>query len=79
MENTTVIMSEAMDCLLKNIGSIKTEIFILNLIKEPFNYTEWHNSLFSDLSLSDFNKMAVECADMNYNEYTEWRRENFSK
>ncbi len=58
--NTNVVMSEAMECLRKNIGIIKTEIFISNLLREPFDYTEWRRDKFNDMSLEELNKAAAE-------------------
>lgn len=60
MNNTNVIMNEAMDCLLKNLGVIKTEIFISNIIREPFDYTEWRKDKFDNLSLEELAKEAAD-------------------
>lgn len=58
--NTNVVMSEAMDCLLKNLGVIKTEIFISNILHEPFDYTEWRKDKFEDMTLEELGKAAAE-------------------
>ena len=58
--NTNVVMSEAMDCLLKNLGVVKTEIFISNILREPFDYTEWRKDKFDDMSLDELGKAAAE-------------------
>ena len=60
MRNTAVIMSEGINCLLNNLGSIETEIFICNLLKEPFDYTEWQLELFAGISLEAFNRQAAQ-------------------
>ncbi len=60
MRNTNVIMSEVMDCLVKNFGVVETEVFICNLLREPFDYTEWRKDKFEDMSLHDLNKAAAE-------------------
>ncbi len=60
MRNTNVIMNDAMDCLIKNLGVLETEIFISALLREPFDYTEWRRDKFDDMSLSELNKAAVE-------------------
>ena len=40
MRSTNIIMSDGTNCLIKNLGVVETEIFISNLIREPFDYTE---------------------------------------
>jgi hypothetical protein len=65
MRNTAVIMQDGMNCLLKKLGAYETEVFVWNLIKEPFDYTEWQKEYFKDISfkdisLEDFNQKAAE-------------------
>jgi hypothetical protein len=60
MRNTAVIMSEGITCLLNHLGSIETEIFISNLLKDPFDYTTWRREHFADVSLEDFNRQAAQ-------------------
>jgi hypothetical protein len=59
MRNTAIIMSEGINCLLNHLGYVETEIFISNLLKEPFDYTEWQRD-FADISLEAFNKQAAQ-------------------
>jgi hypothetical protein len=60
MRNTAVIMSEGITCLLNHLGSVETEIFISNLLKDPFDYTAWQCEHFANVSLEDFNRQAVQ-------------------
>ena len=60
MKSTNMIMSDGINCLIKNLGVVETEIFISNLIREPSDYTEWHKNQFDDLSLEELNAQAVE-------------------
>ena len=60
MRNTAVIMSEGINCLLDHLGSVETEIFISNLLKEPFDYTEWQREHFAGTPLEDFNRQAAQ-------------------
>ncbi len=60
MRSTSVIMSEGMKCLVEKMGIVETEIFISNIIKEPFDYTEWQREHFCDVSLEELNKQAVQ-------------------
>ncbi|GHT67145.1 hypothetical protein FACS1894110_12100 [Spirochaetia bacterium] len=48
------------ECLLKTIGALETEIFISNLIKEPFDYTEWQRDHFADMNMNEFLEKAAQ-------------------
>ena len=37
-----------------------TEIFISNLLKEPFDYTKWQSEHFGSISLEEFSRQAVQ-------------------
>ena len=65
MRNTTVIMNDAMNCLINTLGVVETEIFISNLIREPFDYTKWQHEKFDNVSLDDFCNQAVEYCKNN--------------
>jgi len=60
MRNTAVIMQDGMNCLIDRLGAYEAEIFIWNILKEPFDYTEWQKEYFKDLSLEELNKKAAE-------------------
>ena len=60
MRNTTVVMEEGIDLLLKNLGVLETELFISTLLKEPFDYTEWQKEHYADVDLHTLNMRAVE-------------------
>ena len=60
MDNTAAIMYKGMNYLLEKLGVLETEIFISNLLREPFDYTKWRrNNLYEDLSLHELNQKAV--------------------
>ena len=65
MRSTSVIMSDAMNCLIENLGIVETEIFISNIIKEPFDYTEWQREHFDGLTPEELNARAVEYCKNN--------------
>lgn len=65
MRNTAVIMEDAMNCLINKLGIVETEIFISNLIREPFDYTKWQHEKFDDVTLDDFCDKAVEYCKNN--------------
>jgi hypothetical protein len=61
MANTQAIMSKGMSCLLEKLGVIDAEIFISNLLREPFDYTKWQrDNLYNDLSLHELNQRAAQ-------------------
>jgi hypothetical protein len=62
MRNTDVIINDGMDCLLEKLGPLETEVFISNLLREPFDYTEWQREHFTKYSLEELNAKAVQFA-----------------
>jgi len=54
MRSTAVIKKEGMDCLIKNLGVLETEVFISSILRESFDYTEWQREHFADWTLDDF-------------------------
>ena len=65
MYNTTAIMNAGMDYLVEKLGIIETEIFISQIIREPFDYTKWQREHYADMSVSELNKKAVEYVKNN--------------
>jgi len=63
MSDTVVIMSKGINCLIEKLGVLDTEIFISNLLREPFDYTKWRrDNLYNDMSLHELNQKAVQYA-----------------
>ncbi|GHV82256.1 hypothetical protein AGMMS49991_08140 [Spirochaetia bacterium] len=60
MRTTQVIMKDGIECLLKTIGALETEIFISNLLKESFDYTEWQRDYFADTGMDEFLEKAAQ-------------------
>ena len=67
MYNTATIMNNGINCLIKQLGIIETEIFISQLIREPFDYTKWQREHYAGMSVSEINKKAVEYSKNNPN------------
>ena len=65
MYSTATIMSDGINCLIERLGIIETEIFISQIIREPLDYTKWQRERYSDMSVSELNKRAVEYAKKN--------------
>ena len=67
MRSPDVIMSEGVDCLLEKLGPLETEIFISNLSRKSFDYTEWRRDhLFPGMSPQEFNRQAAQYAREHY-------------
>ena len=60
MRSTSVIKKEGLECLIKTLGDLETEIFISSLIRDSFDYTEWQRNYFERYSLNDFLGKAAE-------------------
>ena len=65
MNTTAVIMNDGINCLIERLGIIETEIFISQLIREPFDYTKWQRKHYACMSVSELNKKAVEYSKSN--------------
>jgi len=50
---TSAIMTAGMRALIESIGLIETEIFIANIKREHFDYTEWRENLYEDITLDE--------------------------
>jgi len=56
----TVLRKQGINILLENLGKVETERFIALLLREPFDYTEWRESLFVDMTVEEISKNAME-------------------
>ena len=54
MMTDTVLKRKGMDTLSETFGLVDAERFISLILREPFNYTEWQQDLYKDVSLDDF-------------------------
>ncbi|MCL2775634.1 MAG: hypothetical protein FWD71_20155 [Oscillospiraceae bacterium] len=52
MQNSA-IMTAGMKLLRDNLGLIECEIFIANIKQDRFDYTEWRENLYEDMSLDE--------------------------
>jgi len=65
MNTTATIMKDGINCLVERLGVIETEIFVSQLIREPFDYTKWQREHYAGMSVSELNRRAVEYAINN--------------
>ena len=64
MRSSTVLKNEGMCALSERLGPVDAERFIVLLRREPFDYTQWRQTLYRDLSLDEFLKRADEYRSM---------------
>ena len=60
MKTDTVIRTEGTEVLMKTLGLVDAERFIMLIQKEPFDYTEWQKDLFEGMSIEEISKNATE-------------------
>ena len=56
----TVLRVEGMRKLNEWFGLVNAERFIALIIREPFDYTEWQEDLYEDMSISEICQKADE-------------------
>ena len=54
MYNSTVLKDKGMRVLAEQLGLVEAERFIVLMRREPFDYTEWRQSIFTNDSLDAF-------------------------
>ena len=57
---TSAIMTAGMRLLRENLGLIETEIFIINIKNKGFDYTEWRENLWEDMTTEELFAKAAE-------------------
>ena len=53
MRADTLIKTEGMRALNERLGIVEAERFITLIIREPFDYTEWQQDLYSDMTADE--------------------------
>ena len=56
----TVLKRKGLDVLSETLGLVDAERFISLILREPFNYTEWQQDLYKDVSLDDFYRNVID-------------------
>ena len=54
------IKKKGLKILIENLGDLDAEKFISLIIKEPFDYTEWQSTLWSDQSVKKVSEKAMD-------------------
>ena len=67
MMTDTVLKRKGMDALSETLGLVDAERFISLILREPFDYTEWQQDLYKDVSLDDFYRNVQDFRDNKNN------------
>jgi hypothetical protein len=59
MKTDTIIRNEGMQALMAKLGLVDAERFVMLIQKEPFDYTQWQENLFEDMSLEEIRMNAA--------------------
>ena len=59
MRTDTMIRNDGMSILIEKLGKVEAERFISLAIREPFDYTKWHGSLFEGMSVREISGAAM--------------------
>jgi len=54
MRTNTVLRDDGMRILAEQLGIVEAERFIAIIRREPFDYTQWRQGLYADVSLDTF-------------------------
>jgi hypothetical protein len=60
MKPDTLIKHEGLDILNKHLGPVDMERFIALMLREPFDYTQWHENLDDNLTVRELSKKAMD-------------------
>lgn len=60
MMSNAELMDRGIMCLLNVLGSVDTERFISNILREKFDYTKWQQQRFDNISSDDFFNAAID-------------------
>jgi hypothetical protein len=65
MRADTIIRTEGMNTLIKNLGLIEAERFVMLIQKDSFDYTKWQENLFKDMTIDEIYNNAAELRQKN--------------
>ncbi|MDQ1316452.1 MAG: hypothetical protein QG588_99 [Candidatus Poribacteria bacterium] len=60
MITDTEIRIKGFKALINALGEVDAERFISLIMREPFDYTKWHRSLWADKSVTEISKQAMQ-------------------
>jgi len=60
MRTDTLIKHEGLTVLNERLGPVDSERFIALMLRDPFDYTKWHENLDDTMSVRELSKKAME-------------------
>ena len=60
MYTDTILRNEGMHILINTLGNVEAERFISLINRDPFDYTEWQQNLFTDMSVQELSNAAMQ-------------------
>jgi hypothetical protein len=67
LRTDALIRNDGMNVLIKSLGLIETERFVMLLQKETFDYTKWQENLFEDMTIEEIYNNAAKLRNENKN------------
>jgi hypothetical protein len=64
MKTDTLVKHEGLDILYERLGPVDMERFIALMLREPFDYTKWHENLEDTLTVRELSKQAMKYQQM---------------
>jgi hypothetical protein len=65
MRTDTIIRNAGTQVLMENLGLVEAERFMMLIQKEPFDYTQWQENLFENMSLEEISQKATDYRNSN--------------
>jgi hypothetical protein len=62
------IRIKGMKALIQELGETGAVRFITLIVREPFDYTQWQDKLWEDLSIEELSKQAMDYISTNEND-----------
>ena len=59
MLNDTEIRAVGLRALVAALGDVQAEKFIALIQREPFDYTQWHRTLWPEMSIEEISQAAM--------------------
>ncbi len=60
MSTDTEVRVRGLRALVETLGPVDAERFITLLLREPFDYTQWQQGLWSDKSVNELSQAAMD-------------------
>lgn len=68
MYTEAVLRNKGMRLLIKRLGNVEAERFITPINREPFDYTQWQQDMFTGMSVRELSNAGIReiCWDLKF-------------